>query len=197
MGLIKVKIDECSVECLDTVKAILARNMGWYHTYFATTCLELGRCRALIAFVDNVAVGSLVFYKAGLSPDDLTVIYYVAVDERYRGRGIGKVLVSSAEYISGSNMYVATTHRGNIASIKMFRDLGYIEIPFEHLKESTINFLERLACSYEDDTVLYKGHLELDYIASLPQNRVVASQLWRELCFNPWRRLRESKAVLF
>ncbi|MEM0048749.1 MAG: GNAT family N-acetyltransferase [Ignisphaera sp.] len=185
-----MKIVECGIECLDTVKAILVKNMGWYQAYFAAACLELGRCRALVALVNNVEVGSLLFYEAKLSPSNLVVIYYVAVEEMYRGRGIGKALVSSAEYISDGSMYIATTHRDNVASRKMFKDLDYSEIPFEHLKESTIDFLERLACSYEDDIVLYKGHLELDYLASLSLNRVVAKQLWKELCFNPWKRIR-------
>lgn len=186
-----MRIIECGIECVDTIKTILAKAMGWYHAYFAVACLELGRCKALVAFIDDVEVGSILFYNVKLSPGDLTVIYYVVVEDGYRGSGIGKALVTSAEYISNSDMYIATTNRGNIASRKMFRDLGYSEIPLDHLNENTVDFVERVACSYEDDIALYKGVVELDYLASIPLNRVIANHLWRELCFNPWRRIRQ------
>jgi len=186
-----VQIIECGKECVDTVRNIFMNYMGWYHSYFASTCVEIGLCRALVALNNNTEIGAIVFYEASTYPIKLAAMYYIAVVEEYRGMGVGKALVSSAEYLLENRLYIATTQRSNLSSRKMFRDLGYIEIPFEHLSEDVAEFVEKITCSYEDDIVLYKGAINLEYIASQNINKVVADYIWRELCYKPWKMLRK------
>ncbi len=188
-----IGIVECNEECLNIAKKFLEHVMGWYHSYFASSCIEKGICRVLVASDKEMTIGIIVFYKALTKPLPTIVIYYVAVDSKFRGRGVGKALVTSVESLFENNQHIflATTRENNIPSRKLFSELNYSEAFIEHLDNRTSNFIERLACSYEDDVVLYKGISDIAILAHINENISIAERIWKRVCYEPWKQLRK------
>jgi hypothetical protein len=84
---------------------------------------------------------------------------------------------------------VATMRAGNMASRRMFADLGYRETYIDSLSNELAEFIEMLTCGYEDDVVVYKGIHSLEILARHPTNFAVVERVWRKVCYEPWRRL--------
>jgi GNAT superfamily N-acetyltransferase len=164
--------------------------MGWYHPYFASTCIEEKVCRALIAYDKGVAIGVTVFFEAPVKPLPITVIYYVAVDTKFRRRGVGKALVASVESLfEDSRVFLATTGENNTPSRKLFLALGYKEAYLENLNEKVAETIRKLACCYEDEIVLYKGVSNINIIAQFHENIAIVKRIWKRICLGAWRKL--------
>jgi len=199
-----VVTEAVSSEELGTIRSIVECSMGSWQAYYATTCVEQGYCRAILAFENGEPAGVALFYKLDLQPRaSVGVIYYVVVEERFRRRGIGRVLVASVEHLLEEervDAIIATTRFDNAGSRKLFGDLGYVELPLEVVEDRCGEVITRLTCSYEDDLLLFKGLTvdleELVEILSIPQNSRQVERLWYSLCYRPWLRLRRASGGL-
>jgi len=186
-------VTECGDECVNAVLDIIGRSMSWWSRYYAEACLELGFCRALAAILGSSIVGGVVYYTIPLrsSKPSVGVIYYIAVEVEYRGRGIGSALVLSAEESTNASIYMATTRRSNTASLRLFESLGYRAAELDEISGEAGSLIDKALCSYEDDVLLYKGVEGVEELASvLKMFRGDVETFHREACYNPWRRLR-------
>jgi GNAT superfamily N-acetyltransferase len=191
-------------EELGIVRRIVESSMGSWQAYYATTCVEQGYCRALVAFEYGRPAGVSLFYKLELQPRvSVGVVYYVVVEEGFRRRGIGKALVASVEHLLEEewvDAIVATTRFDNIGSRKLFGSFGYVEVPLEVVEDRCGEVVTKLTCSYEDDLLLFKGltvNLEgLVEALGTPQNLRQVERLWYSLCYRPWLRLRRTSRGL-
>lgn len=189
-----MEIVECGRDCVDVVGRVIKECMSSFHAYYAVACLDAGVCRALVAYEEHV-VGVSVFYS--VPQLGVGVIYYVVVPSEFRGRGIGMALVASIEEILeewGSNVFVATTRRSNLASRRMLSNLDYVEVDLEGIYEELKERITMLTCSYDDDLLYLKPReVGLDYLLNklLERDAVkVIEKLWRMICYEPWRRLK-------
>lgn len=179
------------------VKDFIEKSMSWFHSYYATSCIESGVCRALIAY-DSGVVGVGVFYV--VHEIYVGVIYYIAVSPRHRGRGVGKIVLASIEEILDSEntkIFIATTKRENIASRKMLIDLGYEEIGMEKISKDLEEVITMMTCSYEDD-LLYVKQNGIDvqkFLTILTKANATRAieDIWRKICYAPWVRLRRAR----
>ncbi len=173
------------IEDLDHAVGIVARIMGRRHGYYASSSSRIG-ARGLVALVNGDPAGSVVFYRVNTSTS-IGVIYYVAVDPRYRGRGIGKILVLSAEEEMNADLYVATLVSSNKASFRMFKSLCYTPYTWEELEKMgniVAEVIYRSTCSYEDDLVMIKGVIEYSKLGEEDLRK--ALKIWEESCYKPW-----------
>jgi len=188
-------VTECGDECIGAVLDIIERSLSWWSRYYAEACVELGFCRALAAVLGGRIVGGVVYYTVPLrsSKPFIGVIYYVTVEEGYRGRGIGSALVLSAEEVANASAYMATTRRGNTASLRLFESLGYRATELDKMSREAGSLIDKALCSYEDDVLLYKGVEGVEELTSaLKMFRSDVETFHREACYNPWRRLRKA-----
>jgi GNAT superfamily N-acetyltransferase len=185
-----MKVLESGSEAIEHIVQLLEESMGWFHAYYARSCIEVGICRALLAYEDGSVIGAILFYSVDLEPLPTTVIYYVVVGPRYRNKGVGKALVASVESVfDDERVFIATMRAGNMASRRMFAGLGYRETYIDSLSNDLAEFIEMLTCGYEDDVVMYKGIHTLEILARHPTNFGVVERVWRNVCYEPWRRL--------
>ncbi len=177
--------------------SLVEEGMGAWQARYAVECLNQGVCRGLVAY-SRIPLGAVLFYSVGLDPSYvLGVIYYVVVGEGYRRRGVGRVLVASAEHVleeEGADVVLATTRVENLGSRRLFYSMGYREVPLHSIEEECGDLLTKLTCSYEDDLALVKeiGAGFEDVLAALgakPNARRV-ERLWYSLCYRPWRSIR-------
>ena len=119
--------------------------------------------------------------------------YYVVVARGHRGRGLGKVLVTSAEELCGADVYLATTTEDNVASRRMFRSLCYAEYAWSRLETlygwDVVDELVRLTCGYEDDVVMVRPAKKLGELAEALKAHGAPDEVWERVCYEPWRRL--------
>ncbi|MEM4788383.1 MAG: GNAT family N-acetyltransferase [Ignisphaera sp.] len=189
-----MEIAECNRNCSKQVGDVLEKTMSWFHSYYALSCIDLGLCRAVIAY-DNGVSGVGVFYA--IPRLSIGVIYYVAVLPRSRGRGIGKAIVASIEELlsyDNVEVFVATTRSNNLASRSMLRDLGYIEVVLGELDNEIEELITMMTCGYEDDVLYIKlssVNLREFFSALLRPNSInIIEDTWRKICYNPWIKLR-------
>ncbi len=124
---------------------------------------------------------------------NIGVIYYVAVPGKWRGRGICRVLVASAEEPLEelvSRFLLAMTYYGNEASIHLFDSLGYrvvgvaqaaVEIGWD-----AVEALLHAACSYEDDVLMLEPWDPSALSELTPDDY---RETWWRACYKPWLRL--------
>lgn len=77
------------------------------------------------AYVGDVAIGSLWL---GLADSDQAWIYYVLVDEAYRGRGYGRTLMTAAEdecRSRGVHALGLNVFGGNTTARRLYESMGY------------------------------------------------------------------------
>lgn len=189
-----MEVMECGRDCVDVVGRVIEGSMSRFHAYYAVACLDAGICKALVAYEGNI-VGVSVFYS--VPQLGVGVIYYVAVSSGFRGRGVGMALVASIEEMleeEGSDVFIATTRRDNLASRKMLSNLGYLEVDLEGIYEELKERITMLTCSYDDDLLYLKpreGGLNFLLNKLLRRDSVkVVEKLWKKICYEPWRRLR-------
>ncbi len=164
--------------------------MGWWHAYYAEHSKSIGG-RGLILEAGGYIQGSVIFYEAGLGSVTLGVIYYVSVRPQYRGSGLGKILVLSAEELMDSDLYVSTLQSRNISSRKMFESLCYRPYTWSQLEGFSTTLSEviyRSTCSYEDDLVVVKGDLQGLRFDRKDLKR--ARRIWDIACYKPWKKLK-------
>lgn len=175
---------------LDKALEIIARGLGSFHLYYTKVCLENRICKFLNLRLADETVASTVYYEVG----KVVVIYYVAVDRRYRSRGFGKILVLSVEELYGDDyIYLASTNYDNSPALNMFKSICYTAFPIDRLYEEfgeTIDNVVKLTCGYDDDVILIKN-AEIDpfleYLNSIERE---VDRVWEKNCYKPWLRLR-------
>lgn len=193
-------IEECSIECIDDVKQIVRDSLSQFHAYYASICIELGKCSAVRCRNDNDVVGVGVFYVIDVKPISIGVVYYVAVERRFRGYGIGKAIVASIEELMnmrGVGFYVATTRLNNIASRKMLEELNYTGILLEKIDINVRKIIEELTCAYEDEIIYIKSSNNsvkqfLDTVLDKTNHRKI-KEVWSAICYRPWIKLRQRR----
>ncbi|MEM1623382.1 MAG: GNAT family N-acetyltransferase [Sulfolobales archaeon] len=195
-----VEVDSLDHLAALSIAKLIEEEMGGWQSHYAMACFKQGYCRGLVVLSDAL-LGASLFYSLDLEPRyRMGVIYYVVVKREYRGRGIGLVLVSSAEYLletEGSDIVVATTRADNYRSRRLFGSLGYEEVPLHSIEESYGDLFTKLTCSYEDDVALVKSirvsFAELIKAFRFRHNKDRIERLWYSLCYRPWRELRSYK----
>ena len=193
-------VEECSIDCVDTIKKIIGEALSWFHAYYASICIETGKCRAVICRNRDAALGVGVFYTVDTKPTSIGVIYYVAVEQSFRGFGIGKAIVASIEELmeaSGTGFYIATTRYDNIAARRMLEELGYTGIMFEDIDDNLREVIEELTCAYEDDLLYIKSTRPqskpfMRMLLDKTNHRIIR-ELWTILCYRPWIMLRRRR----
>lgn len=187
---------ECSSECVDEIDDVIRDSMEHYHISYVNSCIDLGFCRGLVATLDNEVVGVGVYYVVNSSPNKVGVIYYVAVKAKYRGLGLGKVLVSSIEELMLSEhvkISLATTRADNNVIKSVLSKLGYTEI-FINSLNSLSNIIKKLTCGYDDDLlfikfldeVLREATPSILMFLETRSNSDLINNLWRFMCYEVW-----------
>ncbi|GBF08474.1 hypothetical protein apy_01990 [Aeropyrum pernix] len=171
---------------------IVSRVMGRYHGYYARAAVErLKGSVGLVARLAGEEAGAIICYRAG-SRVELGVIYYVVVLPRARGRGLGKMLVSSCEERLGApHFYVATIELRNTASARMFQSLGYRVMADYELAEivgwEAVAAVHHATCSYEEDLIAIKEGREGVGLETLSEAEPDDYRdVWWEICYKPW-----------
>jgi len=202
-----LKVTEVSGDVLRDLKVvdgIIGSSMEGYNIWYVNSCIELGICNVLIASLDDKVVGVGVYYVVNTSPERVGVIYYVVVDRRYRGLGIGKSLIASIEEVLEGDkvsIYLATTREGNKVVRKLLTSFGYFEIPLDvGVLGEVLEVIERITCGYDDDLLFIKTSqdtvktlnsliTELGFLTR-QDNIEVINRLWRKICYEVWLRSR-------
>lgn len=184
----RLEIVEDSKLSIDLVKSI----MGDYHSYYAKIALErVEGARGIIALVGGEPGGAAVCYPAS-GRVKLGVVYYIVVDPRFRGRGLGRRLVLECENIAGgADFYVATIELRNAASARMFASIGYNVTAYHELAETigwrAVAAIHHATCSYEEDLIAYKpGSMGADSKLLSTLSPDDYKDLWWEICYKPW-----------
>lgn len=202
-----LKVTEVSGDVLRDLKVvdgIIGSSMEGYNIWYVNSCIELGICNVLIASLDDKVVGVGVYYIVNTSPERVGVIYYVVVDRRYRGLGIGKSLIASIEEMLESDkvsIYLATTRESNKVVRKLLTSFGYFEIPLDvGVLGEVLEVIERITCGYDDDLLFIKTSQDTvktlnSLITKLgfltrQDNIEVINRLWRKICYEVWLRSR-------
>ena len=82
-----------------------------------------------IAFSHDIPIGSVLFGRYDKENPSCAAIYGIRVDEKYRRRGIGGVLLQKADKYARSNgidRIILHTAPDNIAAITLCKKAGYI-----------------------------------------------------------------------
>jgi GNAT superfamily N-acetyltransferase len=185
---------------------LIESEIGEIHRYYAEN-LDPSKSARLDLYLNKVLIGQAVVYWISSGHASIGVVYYVAVDKRFRGRGLGKILVLSSEEIlteKGSLVALATLRSGNKASINLFNSLNYELYSWDHIERSCgadiVDFLLKATCGYEDDYLAIKDLSDRgvgDYICGR-LNRLYkdlgreVENHWRGSCYLPWRKLYRS-----
>lgn len=179
-------------EDLDEAVEVVGEVFGWRDAYYAREGALGAGGFGLVARVDSEAVGAVVAYPAR-GPLTLGVIYYVAVLEDWRGRGLGRILVASAEELleeAGSQVFLATTYYGNEASIHLFDSMGYRVVGVARASAEigwdAVEALLHAACSYEDDVLMVKPW-DASRLSKLRPDDY--RETWWNSCYKPWLKL--------
>ncbi len=192
-------VKECNSDCINIVEELIEKSLSWFHAYYAYTCIKIGKCKAVVCGDGDIVKGVGVFYIVDTKPISIGIIYYVAVEQRFRGQGIGKIIVASIEElmdIYGAKLYIATTRLDNIPSRRMLEDLNYKEIILDSINEKLRDAIEKLTCAYEDDVLYVKSSknyqsFSIETILSNKINYRIINDIWNILCYRPWIKLRQ------
>jgi len=185
------------------VDEIISSSMEGYNIWYVNSCIELGICNVLIASLNDRPVGVGIYYIVNTRPEKVGVIYYVAVDRRYRGLGIGKALIASIEEVLEGvdvGIYLATTREENNVIRNILTSFGYLEVPLDTgVLGEVLEVVERITCGYDDDLLFIKisqGNVEVPSITTKlrfltkQDNVEVINRLWRKICYEVWLRSR-------
>lgn len=171
-------------ELLRDALRIIAAEYGGPVEY-ARAAVEDWPGNVAVAYVGPLPVAAAVFYKIRLAKP-LCVHYYLAVDSRHRGKGLGKLLTSSVERHCAAPAYAATTEEDNAAALALFRSMGYSAYRWEALDGRTRSVLLKATCGYDDDVILIKGADPRELAASEGE----ADEFNSRKCYGVWLRLR-------
>jgi len=185
---------------------LIESEIGEIHRYYAEN-LDPSKSVRLDLYLNKVLIGQAVVYWISSGHASVGVVYYVAVDKRFRGRGLGKILVLSSEEIlteKGSLVALATLRSDNKASINLFNSLNYETYSWDYIERfcgSDIeDFLLKATCGYEDDYLAIKELIDRETGDNICRRlnhlykdlgREVEFH-WRRSCYIPWRKLHRS-----
>ncbi len=189
-----MRVVEAGPDAARLVRSMVSSAMGRLHGYYASTVVENGSARVLVAYDGSgKARGVEVFYNASIDGMKACIHYYVVVARGWRGMGIGKVLVLSAEELCRADVYLATTTWENMASRRMFQSLCYEEHAWDEIEEAygwdAVSELVKLTCGYEDDLVLVKPGKNMEELLKALERRGAPKGVWNRVCYEPWRML--------
>ncbi len=184
-----------------TAWKIISSIMGRGHGFWALEASRTPRGHSLVAYVDGVPAGATVYYTIDSPPVRVAVIYYVAVAPWARGRGLGKILVASAEELAsrgwrGPVVYTATIAWRNAASVRMFESLGYRVVPFEEVASEDYSLAELLkaaTCGYEDYYVALKSEGGVAERLLEHVDWASVDEAYEEVCLKPWLKIQKAR----
>lgn len=134
---------------------ILEESFTGSYRYWSLRLLNV--LEVIVAVYEGEVVGVAELYITRAEGyGKLGVISFIAVDERYRRRGIGRELVLYAEqwFRSKKCQYgAASTRSTNTASIRLFSSLGY---ELHERGDPVFEKLEPPLYAYEDDLIMLK-----------------------------------------
>ena len=195
----EMEVRKLSRRDAEEASQIIGEVMGWWHGYYAKAALEtLERSAALLAVLNGKPVGTAVGYIAEGEGPVIGVVYYIAVREGYRRRGVGSLLLAGLERelkALGAEILLATIEEGNNASISLFKRRSFMVKSVEEFEEEIgwepLEALLHAACSYEEELIAIKevrGDVKLSCL------KVGAyRETWWKACYLPWVRLRYSR----
>ncbi|MEB3807194.1 MAG: GNAT family N-acetyltransferase [Desulfurococcales archaeon] len=184
---------------LRVLEELLTESMGEWHSYYAVEAIRGGIAEYLLAYINGMPRGGVVYYSIPFrGGGDITIIYYVVVSPQARGHDIGRILVLSVEEVTGSKAYLATIGEGNVASKRMFESIGYRVYTYDSVEEShgyvVARKIARASCGYEDSMVAVKpGETGLGLIADLDEDAV--ERVFQAICYRPWKKLRRRETI--
>ncbi len=173
---------------LEKALDILAREYGRALEY-ARAVVADGLGDVAVALLGGRPIGAEIFYKIRLAVD-LCVHYYVAVLREYRGRGVGKTLVTTVERVCKADAYAATTTEDNAAAKALFGSLGYVGYRWRELDKRTRDVLLRATCGYDDDIIFLKGPAPREVAAEVGD----AERFGHRECYLVWLGVRRVEA---
>ena len=87
----------------------------------------------LIALADGEVAGTVGLLKEG---EGIYEMIKMAVDERYRGQGIGEQLclaaIEKAKSLNAKLFFLLSNTKGSQTAIALYRKLGFVEVPLEN-----------------------------------------------------------------
>jgi len=95
---------------------------------------------------------------------------------------LGAPFVRKVEELCGAGGYMAPTAGDNVAALRLFRRLGYVEYRWGELPRRSREVLLKATFGYDDDVLLVKGG---DPVAVVAHTQDV-ERLWRETCLKPF-----------
>lgn len=131
------------------IEDLISKSLSSFDTYYALK--NINSSKILVLKLQNKEVGFAELKRRG----KIGVIFYIGILPEYRGKGLGKTLVTRAEEYfkdKGATLVIASTRSWNIPAVKMFKSLGYKVMKKEKVKASIIELLD----AYEDDLVVCK-----------------------------------------
>ena len=109
----------------------------------------------LVAEIENVVVGWLVFQSSSRKRLSHTGSFGMMIDSTFRGKGIGKALMQELLNWAEQNRYIEKVSLGvfstNINAISLYKKMGFIE-EGRKIGEVKLNDNE-----YIDDVLMYKN----------------------------------------
>ncbi len=174
--------------------------MGWWHGYYARAAIKKLRSSVgLVAKVNGSPAGAAIGFAAEGEGPTVGVVYYIVVLRGYRGKGIGKALLSRLENElarRGAELFIATIEEGNTASKGLFTSLGYTVLSISEAEKrfgwEALEALLHAACSYEEEYIAVK---ELTGVGSMLKCLRVGAyrEVWWRACYEPWLELRRAR----
>jgi len=153
--LVKVIIREIRAEDREKVCKVLTSSFKGKELYWALRDLEY--TYVVVAEAEGEIIGVMELYEVlGENIGKIGVIDYLAVSPPFRRKGIGSRLVKYAEKlfkIWSNDFSAASTKSSNIASMRLFRKLGYEEI---REGDKRYHVLKWALYAYEDDVIFLK-----------------------------------------
>lgn len=186
-------------ELLRRSEPVLRSAFGRGYEY-ARAVVEHGTGSIALATIDGIDAGAAVFYRVRVGEATLCVVYYIAVIEEYRNRGLGKAMMRAIEEnCRGVDAYVATTWYGNDAADALYRSLGYIPYSWDYIEGTfgrrVLDKLLKATCGYDDDLIYIKLRSGInieDLVGKVVKGGDNVSSLWRSTCLGTWLKLRAS-----
>lgn len=140
--------DNTTLQIIDYLPAYKQRwkeiNEAWVEKSYVMEALDHEHCsfpeRSILAGGGQILLAKLgdeIVGTAGLVKDDAETyeLIKMAVDERFRGKGIGEALcrasIQRAESLGAKLFYLLSNTQGSAAAIRLYLRLGFVEVPLD------------------------------------------------------------------
>ncbi len=159
-----VKIRFADSGDIGQIRKLISECFSSWHAYYAKRGLK--NHDIIIAELADKIIGFVEFKVVDIGIP-IGHIYYMCVKREYRGRGIGKNLLTKCEEIlfkRNVRAIIATTQEYNVPVKKLFRKFGYLIIDWKTAYKILKNLGANIEDEYDlmwaiydyDDTVLLK-----------------------------------------